>query len=184
MALPTHKNPPPINPPDVLDAGYRRDGRTWMAFRTRPRHEKTLARFLLDSAVPYFLPMVFRRQRSRARVRQSLCPLLSCYVFVRSTDSDRRRILSQGHALGILPAVNQERLHRQLQAIASAIRNRTVEATHWPRQGALVHITHGVLAGLDGRAISRRGKHHLVLQLDTLGAAIRISIDRTEIEVE
>jgi hypothetical protein len=65
-------------------------GHEWWVFHVRPRQEKSLARDLMKRQVPFYLPLISRRWRSKGRLMNSLVPLFPGYVFARTDKKERR----------------------------------------------------------------------------------------------
>src|SRR5947209_7206832 len=63
--------------------------RQWCVLHTKPRQEKSLARQLLETKVPFYLPCVPRRWTLRGRAMTSHLPLFPSYLFLLG-DRDER----------------------------------------------------------------------------------------------
>ena len=72
------ENPPIIWPEEMSIADF--EGNWWVA-HTKSRNEKALANQLVNSHVPYFLPMHWKVSKSRGRTIRSLLPLFPGYLF-------------------------------------------------------------------------------------------------------
>ena len=172
MTLSVADNPPPYCPAGIFGAEVGDGVSSWVALRTKPRHEKALAWDLKHRGIGYYLPLVGRPQKSKNRVRYSLCPLFDGYLFLRGSTDDRRLALQTGLVLQVLRVADQERFGRELCGIVTAIAARPVALCRSPTAGQRVQIVRGPLAGLEGVVLRSRAGQRLVLQL----AAIRVDL--------
>src|SRR6516165_139504 len=85
-AMPLLPLEPFVYPDDLLDQPVLlpEASARWWVLHTRPRAEKSLARRLLRTATPFFLPLRKRQWRHRGRLLCSYVPLFPGYVFLRS----------------------------------------------------------------------------------------------------
>src|SRR4051812_10260941 len=60
----------------------RCEERAWWVLHTRPRQEKSLARALHQSGIPFYLPLIARRLNVRGRSLTSHVPLFAGYLFL------------------------------------------------------------------------------------------------------
>jgi transcription antitermination factor NusG len=130
----------------------------WWVLHTRPRAEKALARQFLARNLPFFLPLHHHRWRSKGRVQSSYLPLFPGYVFLRGDNDARVAALTTNLVANILVVPNQKQLYTDLARVNHLIGSGsalTPEERLEP--GALVEITSGPFAGLEGK-ILRRGK--------------------------
>ena len=61
----------------------------WWVLHTLPRQEKALARNLFRHEIPFYLPLIARRNLIRGRAVDSSIPLFTSYVFLLGTDRER-----------------------------------------------------------------------------------------------
>lgn len=182
MTLLHRHNPPACYPDDVLTRASS-DTARWGVVRTQSRHEKALAHELRRRGIPYYLPLIRRRQRSRQRVRHALLPAFPGYLFILATPQQRHATLATGRVVQTLRVLWPDRLGRELAAVATAITARSVEPCAWQAVGRRAEIITGPLMGLNGIIDSRRGRHRLVLRVDAIQQALRIVVDIGEIEL-
>src|SRR5262245_50166888 len=86
-----------LSPADLLDraAEPSSQGEGWWALYSLSRQEKMLMRKLRGLGVPFYSPMVAKRNRSPAgRVRVSQVPLFSNYVFMYGNEDHRQLALT------------------------------------------------------------------------------------------
>ena len=173
MTLSVAENPPPYCPVGIFGAEIGDGASSWVVLRTKPRHEKALAWDLKHRGIGYYLPLLGRPQKSKNRVRYSLCPLFDGYLFLRGSTDDRRLALQTGLVLQVLRVADQERFGRELCGIVTAI---AVALCRSPTAGQRVQIVRGPLAGLEGVVLRSRAGQRLVLQLAAIRQAIRVDL--------
>ncbi len=90
-------------------------GRSWLAVYTKPRQEKALARELLGSGVPFFLPLVPKRIVYRRRIRRSQLPLFSGYLFLYGSEEEQSRAVASNRVSQVLTVHDGDRLISDLR---------------------------------------------------------------------
>lgn len=165
--------------PEALFAAPAQAGdEAWWVLHTRPRQEKSLARELLASRVPFYLPQVSRRLCTRGRIFTSHVPLFPSYVFL--LGNERQRIAAMGtrrvaHALRVL---DQAMLWRELGQIHRLIESGapvTPEERLGP--GQAVEICSGPLAGLRGIILRVAARRRFVVQVDFIQRGASVELD-------
>ena len=181
MTLANTQNPEPIFPPDLLSRPAA--DKPWRVAHTKSRREKALARYLADAGIGYYLPMYKRRQTSQNRVRFSLMPLFSGYVFFRADDFERHRALRSNQIARIIDVRSAEQLIQELQHIQHVISH---EASVYPydyvSEGQMVRVKKGPLKDVEG-IIVRKDRHcRLVLSVSTIMQSMAVTIDADMVE--
>jgi len=156
----------------------------WVAFYTLSRREKDLMRRLAGASIPFFAPLVRRRLRSPGgRVRSSWVPLFPGYVFARVDDEQRRAALATNTIARWIPIVDERMLEHDLRAIKQLMdseRPLTPEARLEP--GQAVRVRSGVLRGLEGTVVKRRGTERLVVRVRFLNQGASIELEDVDLE--
>ena len=160
-------------------AGLRLASDAWHVIRTRSRQEKALAEDLAAMGIRCFLPMTrLVRYYGRRKVDSPL-PLFPGYLFLSGSRddcfaADRTRRVAQ-----ILPVADQDRLHGQLTAIARVLRVQDVLHACPPLlKGMVVEVVSGPFQGVRGRVDTEVRDNRLILNVDVLGNAAVLEIDR------
>lgn len=150
----------------------------WWCLHTKPRQEKTTARYLRAHGLAHYLPQVAQESRTpRGRKIRSIVPLFPSYVFLHG-DRQARLASFQGNTLvKVLDVADQARLDRDLRQIHRLVTSGmlVVPEPHHP-VGTRVRIVDGPFAGLIG-VVERRAKgDRFVAMVDFLrqGAAIEL----------
>jgi transcriptional antiterminator RfaH len=150
-------------------------GRRWWALHTRPRQEKSLARQLHASSVPYYLPLISRRVRIQKRTFTSYVPLFPGYLFLLAEAEERVKALSTQRIVRSIPVVDQERLSQDLlqtHRLISCGAPITPEGRLLP--GTVVEIRSGPLTGMRGKILQSATGRRFVVEVDFIhkGASI------------
>lgn len=184
MTLALKDNPNPVFPEQLLVADTHPDpDHPWWVARTRTRQEKALARSLKGKGISYFLPLVPRPQKSKGRMRTSIIPLFSGYLFFQADPGARQEALLSGHLAQTIPVSDQNLLHAQLQAIAALCsREATLELTDFVPAGRRVRIIGGPFKGLEGIVRGRKNTGRIVLNVDAIGQAVAVDLNVDQIQ--
>jgi transcription antitermination factor NusG len=155
-----------------------RQDRQWWVLHTKPRQEKSLARQLLQSQVPFYLPLIERRSVIRGRVMQSQVPLFPGYLFLLGQRDERVTALATNRVVHALEVPDQGTLWDDLTQVHRLI-NTGAPITPEERlePGAFVEISSGPLAGLKGRIIRAASGRRFVVQVNFIqrGASVLIN---------
>lgn len=182
MTLNPKDNPPVVYPAQVFDWDLASQA-VWWVGRTKPRQEKAVARDLRMHGIAYFLPLVARPQRSIKRMRMSLLPLFSGYVFFRGDVQDRHNIMKTGRLAQILSVRDQVGLNSQLAGIARAIEHQMdLDLCDLVREGTRVRITHGPLVGVEGLVQKMKNPARLILNVSVIAQAAMVEVDLDQVE--
>lgn len=152
--------------------------RCWWVMHVKPRQEKSLARQLLAGQVPYYLPLVAHRFRSRDRILTSQVPLFPSYVFVLGSREERLKALTTNRIVRALEVGDQSRLWhdlRQIRALVESGAPITPEERLAP--GDLVQITSGALTGLCGKILRTASGRRFVVQVDFIQRGASVVLD-------
>jgi transcriptional antiterminator RfaH len=145
---------------------------------TRPRQEKSLARHLYQRGIPFYLPVIPRRRRTRRRIATSLLPLFPGYVFLWANREERLTALTTNRIAHVLEVPDQDELWHDLRQIHRLIENGgpiTPEDRLGP--GSLVEIRNGPLAGLRGRIVRTASGRRFVVQVNFLQRGASVLLD-------
>jgi len=157
--------------------------RRWWAIYTKPRREKTLARQMLREEVPFYLPLIPRTNFIRGRPVQSHLPVYAGYVFLFGSDEERMCVQATEHIFRLLPVEDQRQLRHDLTQLSELIEANaplTVEERLLP--GQRVRVKAGVLKGLEGTILMRRGEHRLFVAMNLLQQGVSMAIDDFMVE--
>src|SRR5436190_977127 len=113
-----------LYPPTLLEEpSPAAAGREWCVLRSRPRHEKSLARHLLVHEVPFYLPLNPHHNQIRGKVLTAHLPLFAGYLFLLANAQERQLALSTHRVLLCLKVPDERGLWvdlRQLRRLLDA----------------------------------------------------------------
>lgn len=158
--------------------------RKWWAVYTKPRQEKSLARELLTSQVPFFLPLISKRIIYRGRRIQSLLPLFSGYLFLFGNDEERLRAVSTNRISQLVTVFDAAGLVRDLRSIHQLIQSNaplSVESRLQP--GKRVRVTAGPFMGLEGTVEACKSGYRLIVGVQLLQRGVSLEIDDAYLEL-
>jgi transcription antitermination factor NusG len=150
----------------------------WWVLHTRPRAEKALVRKLLRRQSSFFLPLCPRRFRSRGRWLCSYLPLFPGYVFLYGDHEERLLALETGQVVRCLDVPAQDRLAADLERVHRLMTTGAPLAPeHQLATGALVEVTAGPFAGLQGKVLHQRGAWRLLVEVDFLQRGVSVELE-------
>lgn len=151
----------------------------WCVAYTKSRQEKALARDLDVLGIPYYLPLVrtvrfYGRRKLRTRV-----PLFAGYVFVAGGKPEIIAADRTRHVVRFLQAPDPERLRQELQSIRLALEiGGELTPTPMLTHGVAVEVTSGPFRGVRGVVADLADASRVVLNVDLIGRAAALEIDR------
>jgi transcriptional antiterminator NusG len=156
----------------------------WYAVRTRSRAEKSVHEQLVRKGIEVFLPTATRWSRWKDRRKAVDWPVFPGYCFVRMDPVAHLKVLSCfgvasivafGNEFAPIPEVEIESLRTLV--------NSTLKYDPVPflKEGEMVRVTHGPLAGVEGRLVKKGAKARLVLSVDLIGQAVSVEVDAADV---
>ena len=107
--MPIVENQSSVFPVDLFnDLPTTPSGQEWRVLYTKSRQEKAVARELVAREVPFYLPLIPKRNYIRGRVVLSQIPVFAGYVFTYGDDDDRVSSLKTNRICCVLPVYDQE----------------------------------------------------------------------------
>jgi transcriptional antiterminator RfaH len=157
--------------------------RCWWAIYTKARQEKALARQLLAYEIPFYLPLVPNENLIRGQKVFSYLPLFAGYVFLFGSDDERVKSLTTNRISRILPVQDQDRLHRDLSNVDRLIAcDAPLTVERRLASGRRVRIKSGLMKGVEGTVVSRRGRTRLLVSVNFLQQGASVEIDDFQLE--
>jgi len=155
----------------------------WWVVHTKPRQEKALARDLLRSSIPYFLPMYEARRRSRGRSWKAVLPLFPGYIFFCGDKDDRLRVLDTGRVAKLIPVRDQTGFVAELSSLRRVM-DAGLGVDPYPelKTKNRCRVRSGPLQGLEGQVVRRKGKARFIVTISILGQGASVEIDGNELE--
>jgi hypothetical protein len=153
-------------------------GAWWVAY-VRSRQEKRLARHLLQSEVPFYLPQRERRMRAGDRWRVSHLPLFTGYVFFRGGAGERLRALKSNLVVNLLDVTDEAALERELRSLWLLQLTGAPLVPHpYLGPGDDVEIVEGPLRGYQGRILREKGRLRFIVSITLLRQSVAAELDR------
>ena len=183
--MPLLPREPDIYPENLFLAEVQPNGpQQWRVIYTMPRREKALMRSLLRMEIPFYCPLIRRRQRSaNGRMRFSYVPLFPGYVFIFASEDQRYRTLTTNLVSRCLEVPAPEELLHDLRRVFQLVRSDaplTPEARIEP--GARIRVRAGSLMGLEGTVIKRRGTQRLLVIVHFLQQGVSVQLEDDQVE--
>lgn len=152
----------------------------WFAIYTMAKREKLVVKYLLQKGIQCYLPLQqFTRYYTR-KVKHVELPLIRGYVFVHITRAEYVPVLETPEV------VNFVKFNKNLIAIPEyeidiirRVVGEKMEAFAEPLNlfaGDEVEIIGGQLTGIRGKMVQRENKHEVLLELTTVGLALRVTV--------
>jgi transcriptional antiterminator NusG len=158
----------------------------WYAIYTRSRHEKRVASRLEEKRIEVFLPLRKVLRRWKDRRKEVLMPLFSSYVFVRIPNTQKLSVLQTPGVAQILSEGGKP-VPIPVEQIAS-IQTLVESGLHYDpypylKEGTVVSVVRGPLAGVQGILVQKRKKHLLVLSVDLIQQSAVLQVDISDTDV-
>lgn len=159
----------------------------WFAVYTKYKCEKYVVEQLGRNRIAAYVPLVTKTKRYTSRIKTHHIPLINSHVFVQITKADYVRVLQTEYVLSFV----KQRKHLihipqgeidLLKIIVGEMEN--VEAGEISyQQGDEVEIVSGNLTGIKGKLIAREGKTRFVVELQSIGMQLAMTIDKAHLRL-
>jgi transcription antitermination factor NusG len=175
-----------IYPADLFDRERLGDEATlgWWAMYTMSRREKHLMRQLVKLEVPFYCPVIPKRNRSPGgRIRTSHLPLFPNYVFLYGDDEQRYTAMTTNCVARYTRVVAGVELTQDLRQIYELIQA-GVPLTPESRleAGDLVRVRSGPFRGYEGYVLRREGQRRLLVAVNFLQQGASFALEDCELE--
>ena len=156
----------------------------WHVLYLRPRTEKKVARVCETGGLKYYLPLRQETkiyQRRKVTVEKAVFP---GYFFVSFNDKTRLTLLKTNHIVRILTPKNEHQFLHELAQIRGALAvDPTLGTSAALKRGRPVRIIGGPFMGVEGLVWGMKGTARVRLNVDLIGRAVIIEVDREFVEV-
>lgn len=153
----------------------------WFAVYTRSKSEKVVQRLLTNKNIESYLPLQSVTRRYTRKIKQYELPLITCYVFVKITKGEYVQVLETENVVKFirfarnLLSIPEDEMSL-LKRIVGEGENVVAEPGRF-KEGDFVEVIGGKLTGLKGQMVERHGKKHMVVELESIGYTLRMTID-------
>ncbi len=161
--------------------------KSWLVFYTKPRHEFKAETEIAANDIEVFLPKITVLKKWSDRKKKVTEPLFKSYIFARCNEKERMQILqlksivTNVHFMGKpahIPDWEIEGLKKMLEA------DLEIKVTDELRQGAIVKIIDGPLAGIKGIVKdAKQGKKEVAITIELLNRTVVACVPVANIEV-
>ena len=163
------------------------EAQNWYALSTRARHEKIVAQRLDQVGITTFLPLFTEVRHWSDRRKLVEFPLFGGYVFAKlsPTAGGRLKALRINGVSSLLGARGEGTPipDEQIATVRRLLEERLGWHAHpFLKVGQRVRICNGVLRGIEGILVSRRGTSTLVVSVDVIHRSVAFSIEGYDIE--
>jgi transcriptional antiterminator RfaH len=159
-------------------------GMSWHVLYLRPRSEKKVAELCEARGLEYYLPLRSETKIYQRRKVTVEMPMFPGYFFVAFEPEERVHLLQTNHVITIIEPPSEEVLIHQLDQVRQALSVDpslgTVDAL---REGRQVRIRGGAFMGIEGVIATTRGSGTVRLNVELIGQAVALDIDRDYIEL-
>ena len=156
---------------------------SWNVLYLRPRCEKKMGRHCEKLGLKFYLPL---RQETKIYQRRKVTvgkPVFPGYFFVSYDRRGRLDLLKTNHIVKILQAPNERKLLHELAQIRKALCvDSTLKACTALKKGRRVRILTGPFMGLEGMVWSLKRNSKVRLNVEMIGQAVAVEIDREFLE--
>jgi transcription antitermination factor NusG len=157
----------------------------WFAVYTRSRHESTCVNQMRQRSIEHFFPAYRALRRWKDRQKRLSLPLFPGYLFVRISFDQRRSVLLipgvvQIVGFGDRPAPIGDDEIENLRRILS--QGAAVEPHRYLGVGQTVRIARGLLAGLEGVLVRKKGQLRLLISIELIRQSATIEVDAADVE--
>ena len=151
----------------------------WEVAHVRSRHEKLVARALLDEHKPFYLPQIEQKVTRGGRTFVSHLPMFPGYVFIRRVPGSRETLRRTGAVAAILEVADQAQLMAELHQLRDlAARGARFTQCNDLTLGDTVRVTEGAFKGYVGVVTNERGSLRLIIAVSMLHKQIAVEFPR------
>lgn len=156
----------------------------WYAVYVVARHEKRVAEHFRNRHIEHFLPLyeVRRKWRDGSKVTLQL-PLFPSYLFVQTARNERVSALEVPGVLSVVGKKDTSRISdAYIESLREGLRLGKVEPHPYLVEGERVRVKRGIMAGMQGILLRKKGGFRLVLTLDLIMKSVALEVDIEDVE--
>jgi transcription antitermination factor NusG len=155
----------------------------WKVLFVKPRTEKKVTEYCAIYSIPYYLPLREKSHRVQRRLVTVDIPVFPGYVFVKLDPLRRLDILKTNLVSKVLEPENTRKMLKDLVMVRRALQiNPSLQTTAPLAEGRKVRIVSGAFMGVEGRVARLAKQTKVILNIELIGQAIAVEVDRLEIE--
>lgn len=152
----------------------------WFALYTMAKREKMVAKRLVQKSIQHYLPLLQLTRHYTRKIKRVELPLIRGYVFVCITKKEYVPVLETPDVVNFvkfnknLIAIPEEEIDIIRRVVGDAVEAQAEPISFEP--GDEVEIIGGQLTGIRGKLVSRENKREVLLELTTIGMALRVTV--------
>jgi transcription antitermination factor NusG len=156
--------------------------KAWYVIYSGFKKEKVVCTFLNKKDIRAYVPLMKKTRVYTRKVKRYEVPLISCYVFVYINPGQCTQVLETEFVYGfvkcgkVLTPIPQKEIDL-LRQIAGDASIEEIIPLHDVSPGRRVELVAGTLTGIQGKVVEKTGKSSCLIELETLGYAVRIRVD-------
>jgi len=152
-------------------------GSHWYAVYTAPRAEKKVSERFDEENIEHYLPLQTVKRRWSDRIKDVIVPVINGYIFVHIPTSDFKKILLTYGAIAFVREAGSPVAipDAQIDRLKFMVDYSEEPVEFSPEQfepGETVTISRGQLQGLMGELVLIKGKHKVLIRLESFGCAL------------
>lgn len=156
----------------------------WYAVYTKSRHEKYIAKRLIERHIECFLPVKTIQRKWKDRKKNVDFPLFPGYLFAKIPLSEKNSILKIKGAICLVGNPNPVPVDQiQIEAVMRFIES-DIAFDPYPelQKGTAITVKNGPLKGITGILVEKKTSYRLVVNLDIISSSVSTEIDVADIE--
>lgn len=159
----------------------------WYAIYTRPRSEKKVHELLTQHGFHSYLPLTTTVRQWSDRKKKVQFPLISSYVFIRTTENELKNTLPIQGVVRILkhlgkPAIIKDHEIENLKILLEDTDKMTLIRAIKLKKGDSIIVEKGVFKGLIAECCEFKGKHRVIVRIEALGDIIEVNIPMSHLK--
>jgi len=163
------------------------ESKSWYALYTRSKAEKKVLVELQFAGIEAYLPLISRIRMWSDRKRKVEEPLFRSYIFVHVSKSEFFTVRNIPNVIKYVSFGGQAVVipDQQIDAIRHYLDEKEIiehQELSQIKEGQLVQIKYGQMAGLIGRLVQYRNKYRLIILVESVGQLIALNIPRSKVE--
>lgn len=154
----------------------------WFAVYTKYKREKVILKDLQRQGIQAYLPIQKLTRIYASKKKKVELPLISCYIFVKITKPEYIPVLQTDNVVNFvkiarsLISIPEREMEIMRQIVGEGIPV-TAEPSSAFNRGDQVEIVGGNLTGLQGTLVDNHGEKEVVIDLETMGYSLRMTLD-------
>ena len=153
-----------------------KDGSEWMVVYTYPRFEQKIVKELTRLQIETFLPT---HEVVSDRKKKLVVPLFPSYLFVRTLDTNRWKVLATNGVVKFISIKNQPCLVSDdtISAIRKACTRDVNVVDQMFNEGDEVEVATGPLSGLKGILTEKKGRTRLAISIELMKQSVLVDVN-------